>query len=196
MKKVLFISALVAGVVTGHAEPRCTGVSQEVNVSKSRGHRAHDPRSEDSRGSVLGKVIGTIGLGSDNRGDDGSKKAEKGDLAPLERMPPQVSRINPPLPSELRYLKELAKELSIPVSDLDTPSDIALAIKTRIKEAERQRIKNSERYGGEILSEESFEMVRSSIPIPSVEKVIVDYHNFIKKIAGKKFLIIEKSEVP
>lgn len=196
MKKILFIGVLVAGVVAGHPEPRCAVIPQEANVPKSRIHGARDSRSEDFRGGIWDNVKGSFGLGSGNRGDDGNWETENGELTPLERMPPQASRANPPPPSELRYLKELAKELSIPVPDLATPSEIAFAIKTRIKEAERRRIKNTERYGGEILSEESFEMVRSSIPIPSVEKIIVDYHKFIKKIAGKKIIVIEQAKEP
>ena len=196
MKKFLFISVLVADIVTGYAEQRCAYVPQEMNEPKSRIHGARETRIEDSRGGVLGWMKGAIGLGSDNLGDDGNKKAAQEDLTPLGRRPSQKPRSIPPPPSELRYLKELAKELSIPVSDLDTPSEIVFAIKTQINEAEKQRIKNSEQYGGETLSEESFEMVRSSIPIPSVEKVIIDYHNFIKKIAGKKLIVIEKTKEP
>ena len=87
MKKFLFISVLVADIVTGYAEQRCAYVPQEMNEPKSRIHGARETRIEDSRGGVLGWMKGAIGLGSDNLGDDGNKKAAQEDLTPLGRRP-------------------------------------------------------------------------------------------------------------
>ena len=87
---------------------------------------------------------------------------------------------------ETVYLKEIASVLSIPVSDKDTPGDIAFKIK--------QCIGNAERYRGEVLSDESFQKAKSSIRIPADAETFKAYHAFVKKIAGKRIMIFDDIE--
>lgn len=84
---------------------------------------------------------------------------------------------------ETVYLKEIASVLSIPVSDKDTPGDIAFKI--------RQRLENTERYRGDILSDESFTKAKSAIRISEDAETFTEYHTFIKKVAGKKMFVID-----
>ena len=80
------------------------------------------------------------------------------------------------------YLKEIASVLSIPVSDKDTPGDIAFKI--------RQRLENTERYRGAVLSDESFRKAKSAIRIPADAETFAEYHTFIKKVAGNRIIIV------
>ena len=84
---------------------------------------------------------------------------------------------------ETVYLKEIASVLSIPVSDKDTPGDIAFKI--------RQRLENTERYRGDILSDESFTKAKSALRISEDAETFTEYHTFIKKVAGKKMVVID-----
>lgn len=76
--------------------------------------------------------------------------------------------------------------LSIPVSKDDTPGDIAFKIK--------QCIGHAERYRGNVLSDESFEKAKSAIRIPADAETFVAYHKFIKKIDGKRIVLLECKE--
>ena len=78
---------------------------------------------------------------------------------------------------------EIASALSLPVSKDDTPGDIAYKIKERIDHAER--------YRGEVLSDESFELAKSAIGIRADAETFTQYHKFIREIAGKKYILIE-----
>ena len=91
------------------------------------------------------------------------------------------------LPSqELKCLKEIAAKLSITVPNDDSPDNIAFLIK--------QRLEKTERYRGSVLSEENARDVKSQILEQSDAETFADYHAFIKKIAGKRILILETDE--
>ena len=87
---------------------------------------------------------------------------------------------------ETVYLKEIASVLSIPVSDKDTSGDIAFKI--------RQRIENTEHYRGDVLSDESFAKAKSAIRIPADAETFAEYHMFVKKVSGKKIIMLNCEE--
>ena len=91
-----------------------------------------------------------------------------------------------PASQESTYLKEIASILSIPVSDKDTPGDIAFKI--------RRRIENTERYRGAVLSDESFRKAKSAIRIPADAETFAEYHAFIKKVAVKRIIVLDDNE--
>ena len=76
--------------------------------------------------------------------------------------------------------------LSIPVSKDDTPGDIAFKIK--------QCIVNAERYRGDVFSDESFGKAKSAIRIPADAETFAEYHKFIKKIAGRRIVLLDNNE--
>ena len=65
----------------------------------------------------------------------------------------------------------------------NTPDNIAFLIK--------QRLENTERYRGSVLSDESAADVKAQILEPSDSETFSDYHDFIKKINKKRILILE-----
>ena len=97
---------------------------------------------------------------------------------------PQISQQTPS--QETVYLKEIASVLSIPVSDKDTPGDIAFKI--------RQRLENTERYRGSVLSDESFAKAKSAIRIPADAETFAEYHAFIKKVVVKRIIVLGDNE--
>lgn len=99
---------------------------------------------------------------------------------------PAVQQQAVPSPSEPEYLKEIATILAIPVLVRDTPGDIAFKIK--------QRLGTAERYRGKVLADDAFEKAKSAIRIPSDAETFADYHVFIKKVAGKRILILNAQE--
>ena len=83
-------------------------------------------------------------------------------------------------------MKGIARKLSIQVSDDDTPGDLAFKISRRLDETTR--------YSGAVFSEDSFKMAKAAILLSSDAETFADYHAFIKKIAGKRILILETDE--
>lgn len=84
--------------------------------------------------------------------------------------------------SEAPYLKELAEWLSVPIPEHATPGEISSAI--------RQRISDTMRYSGEVLSDEAFEECRAAIPTTKDTETFEAYHAFIKKVVGKKVIVL------
>lgn len=114
----------------------------------------------------------------------GSDRPEKQILE--ESVEAQQQTSSPLSSSECIYLKEIASLLMIPVSENDTPGDIAWKIQSKLGQ--------STQYPGEILSDGSFEKAKWAIRIPADAETFEDYHTFIKKVAGKKILILEADE--
>ena len=88
-----------------------------------------------------------------------------------------------PAPSEAPYLKDLAAWLSVPIPKDATSGDIEFAIK--------QAISESVRYSDEVLTDEAVMECRDAIPTTKDTKTFEAYHAFIKKIAGKKIIILD-----
>ena len=90
----------------------------------------------------------------------------------------------PPAPSsELSYLREIARVLKLNEGPEKTPGDIAFDI--------RQYLGNRQKYKGDVLSAESFEMACSAIGIQKDQEIFKAYHAFISKIAGKTIIVLE-----
>lgn len=85
--------------------------------------------------------------------------------------------------TETIYLREIADILKISVSPEKTSGDIAFEI--------RQCLSNSITYKGPILSSEAFEKANVAIRITEDREIFKSYHEFINKIAGKRFIILE-----
>ena len=202
MKKTYFISALIAGaVVVGLSEPREVIIPNEKNTAvaaakddqTSRLVRTKEYVTREVKRewmNVKRKFEGTGQDDSPERRFEGTRRgAEKGMLQGSERMSPHIQRDQTsPMPSASEYLKGIASVLSIPVLKDDTPGDIAFKIK--------QCIGNAERYRGNVLSDESFEKAKSVIRISADAETFSEYHKFIKKIAGKKVIVIEQTQKP
>ena len=192
MKKSYFISALIVGViVVGLSESEGVIISNKTDTSGSA--------VQDGRISQLKKSMENIKRTWENmkrKPDDKEQEVSFGErhegahrgmtnnmLQGSEWMSPHEQRNQtPPAPPESEYLKEIASVLSIPVSKEDTPGDIAFKIK--------QCIGNAERYRGEVLSDESFELAKSAIGIPTDAETFKAYHAFIKKVIGKRIVIV------
>lgn len=100
----------------------------------------------------------------------------------------KAKRANPVQPSqntisELSYLREIAGVLKLNEGPEKTPGDIAFDI--------RQCLDNRQKYRGEVLSDDSFEMATSAIGIQKDQETFKAYHAFIRKIAGKTIIVLE-----
>lgn len=83
---------------------------------------------------------------------------------------------------EAPYLKELAEWLSVPIPENATPATMSFAI--------RQALSGTVRYSGEVLSDEAFEECRAAIPTTKDTAIFEAYHAFIKKIVGKRIIVL------
>lgn len=90
----------------------------------------------------------------------------------------------PPVPpnAEATYLREIATSLGLSPSADKTPGDIAFDIK--------QALNNSLRYRGDVLSD-TFEECKAAIPSSKDTETFEQYHDFIRKVAGKRVLILD-----
>ena len=180
MTKLFILSAFIAGIAVGQSEPRGVGSPQERDVSV--------PVVQDARKPLSGTTKQKWGGISPRKRDQaGHGRTEEDGLSVSERASPHVTHIQTlTTPSESEYLKEIATMLSIPVSKDDTPGDIAFKIK--------QCIGHAERYRGEVLSEESFAECCAAIPTIKDTETFKAYHAFIKKVEGKRIMILECKE--
>ena len=127
--------------------------------------------------------------GSKSVPSDGEK--ERGFRFRRPRLSPSPQPVEEPIPvsaesrtsPELGYLKEIAQALSIPVSSTDTPGDLSFKILNRLQRPES--------FNGVVLTDESFADVKDAIFSPSDKAIFEAYHDFIKKIAGKKIVILD-----
>ena len=181
MKKWFVLTALIAGIAVVQSEPRGIGSPQENDVPSPVVHGPRKPPPGDAKRTWGDKVLGIF---PGKRDKIGRRRTEDDGLSVSERASSHVTYIQTPTtPSESEYLMEIASALSLPVSKDDTPGDIAYKIKERIDHAER--------YRGEVLSDESFELAKSAIGIRADAETFTQYHKFIREIAGKKYILIE-----
>lgn len=152
--------------------------AQEYPFSPTKDAIEKTSHSEEdaTKRSFGGRIRERIHWG--RRTDDDSQ-TERDDL-PAET---QETAFSPPPQSESTHLKELAEWLSVPIPKDATPGDIAFAI--------RQALSDSTRYSGEVLSDEAFEECKAAIPTTKDTETFEAYHRFIKKVAGKKVIVIE-----
>ena len=94
----------------------------------------------------------------------------------------QTTQSNPPS-SEAVFLRDIATSLGMSPSPDKTPGDIALDIK--------QAVGNSQKYHGEVLSDSSFEECKAAMPTSKDAETFEQYHRFIRKVAGKRILILD-----
>ena len=87
---------------------------------------------------------------------------------------------------EASYLREIAAALGLSPSSDKTPGDIALDIE--------QVLKNSQAYKGDVFSDETFKECKAAIPTAKDTAIFEAYQAFIKKVAGKRILILESKE--
>lgn len=97
--------------------------------------------------------------------------------------PPPTTQTKPGA-SESYYLREIAASLGLSPSLDKTPGDIAFDLK--------QALGNSLKYRDDILSDEAFQDCKAAIPTTKDTATFEAYHVFIKKIAGKRILVLDK----
>lgn len=122
-----------------------------------------------------------------------SGENERGFRLRLPRLTPVSQPVEEPTPTiadsrpspELGYLKEIAQSLSIPVPPTDTSGDLSFKILNRLQ--------RQEQFNGTVLTDESFADVKDAILSSKDKEAFAAYHAFIKKIAGKKVVIIDSS---
>ena len=196
MKKRCFISALiVCVVVAGLSQSRGIVISNETETSGRAVKDDRMSRLEKARANVR-QTLENMKRKLDDKEQEGplgkryegARSGTKDNVSQgPEWTPPHSQRAQtPPALPESEYLKEIASVLSVQVSKDDTPGDIAFKIK--------QCLGNAECYRGEVLSDESFELARSAIGVTADAETFAQYHKFIKKVAGRKVLIIISKE--
>ena len=92
----------------------------------------------------------------------------------------------PPPPTESVYLRQIATSLGLPPSSDKTPGDIAFDIS--------QVLDNTQRYKGDVLTDQSYDECKAAIPTSKDTEIFEAYHAFIKKVAGKRIVILECKE--
>lgn len=178
------ILSVVCVVVVAWAAPQRTNVIQKQDVAVDCDTRK--PMSEDRSRTIGDRMRRFLAPRRGEQGEDSENGIGKYGVTENALPNPVPQTFQQPASQESAYLKEIASVLSIPVSDKDTPGDIAFKI--------RRRIENTERYRGTVLSDESFRKAKSAIRIPADEETFVEYHKFIKKIEGKNLLICDESK--
>lgn len=91
---------------------------------------------------------------------------------------------SPPPSSEAVYLREIAGNLGLTPSPDKTPGDIAFDIK--------QALGTSLKYRDDTLSDEAFDECKADISTSKDRETFEQYHRFIKKVAGKRILVLDK----
>ena len=91
-----------------------------------------------------------------------------------------------PIVSESVYLREIAASLGLSPSSDKTPGDIAFDI--------GQVLNNTQRYKGGVLNDQVFDECKAAIPTTKDTETFEAYHVFIKKIAGKRIVILDCKE--
>ena len=86
-----------------------------------------------------------------------------------------------PIVSESVYLREIAASLGLSPS-----SDIAFDI--------GQVLNSVQRYKGGVLSDQSFDECKAAIPTSKDTEIFEAYHAFIKKINGKRLIVLDSEK--
>lgn len=152
--------------------------AQEYPFSPAKDAIEKTSRSEEDapKRSFGGRIRERIHRG---RQPDDDSQTERDDL-PAKT---QETSFSPPPQSESTYLKELAEWLSVPIPKDATPGDIYFSI--------RQVLSDSTRYPGEVLSDEAFKECKAAIPTTKDTETFEAYHAFIKKVEGKRILVLD-----
>ncbi len=174
--KAKFFFACCAAVVSSVLLVGITP-AQEFPFSPAKDAIEKASRSEEDapKRSFGGRIRERIQRG---RQTDDDSQTERDDLSAET----QETSFSPPPQSESTYLKELAEWLSVPIPKDATPGDIAFAI--------RQALSETTRYSGEVLSDEAFEECKAAIPTTKDTETFAAYHRFIKKVAGKRVVVL------
>lgn len=162
-------AVLLCGIAPAQSEP--------VSPANDMADKAMRDGNEAPRRSIGESIRGRVR--SWKHRTDGDSQMEQNDL------PDEPQEITPPPPpqSEAPFLKELAEWLSVPIPENATPGDIAFAIRHALSD-------NTTRYSGEVLSAEAFEECRAAIPTTKDRTIFDAYHKFIKKVAGKRIVVL------
>ena len=91
-----------------------------------------------------------------------------------------------PVVPESVYLREIAASLGLSPSSDKTPGDIAFDI--------GQVLNSVQRYKGGVLSDQSFDECKAAIPTSKDTEIFEAYHAFIKKINGKRLVILDSED--
>lgn len=91
-----------------------------------------------------------------------------------------------PVVSESVYLREIAASLGLSPSSDKTPGDIAFDI--------GQVLDSVQRYRGGVLTDQSFTECKAAIPTSKDTEIFEAYHTFIKKIAGKRIIVVSAND--
>lgn len=91
-----------------------------------------------------------------------------------------------PIVSESVYLREIAASLGLSPSSDKTPGDIAFDI--------GQVLNSVQRYKGGVLSDQSFDECKAAIPTSKDTEIFEAYHAFIKKINGKRLIVLDSEK--
>ncbi|MBQ6923072.1 MAG: hypothetical protein IJQ73_00385 [Kiritimatiellae bacterium] len=112
--------------------------------------------------------------GCETLGPRGRRSVNPGPIPPTQSTPSS---------SEATYLREIATSLGLSPSPDKTPGIIAFDIK--------QALGKSLKYHDDILSDVAFQECKAAIPTTKDTEIFEAYHRFIKKIAGKRILVLD-----
>ena len=115
-------------------------------------------------------------VGCDSLFERRGAQLRRGDRRPYGESPQQFS-------SEATFLLDIAKRLGIEESPGRKPDEIAFDIE--------QRLNQSIKYRGGVMSSKSFGNVKDAILNSEDQEKFQAYHDFIHKVDGKRILIIE-----
>ena len=160
----MIAAILLGGIATAQQESDLTSVSSLRVPESFRSETRYRSLSETFRG-----------IGSRLRRHEEEESAK-------ERQEPPTALPSPQ--SEASYLQELAEWLSVPIPENATSGDISFAIK--------QALSETTRYSGAVLSDEAFDECRAAIPTTKDTEIFEAYHAFVKKVAGKKLVLVEE----
>ena len=111
----------------------------------------------------------------------------RADIFGNSRNPQPIPQQKPdPVVSESVYLREIATSLGLAPSSDKTPGDIAFDI--------NQVLNNTQRYKGGVLTDQAFDEYKAAIPTSNDTEIFGAYHAFIKKVVGKRIVILERKE--
>lgn len=106
----------------------------------------------------------------------GGNKIHSGDNGKGDQVPAH--------PVEDVYLREIAVTLGFTPQPGQMPGDIARVI--------QQKLDNSEEYHGDVFTVDSFRECKAAISTTKDKATFEAYHAFIKKIEGKKVVILNQ----
>ena len=156
---------LLGGIVSAQEKPRSR--PKDATGKIVQGDEASPKRSVGE--SIRGRIQDW------RQRKSGDSQTEQDDLP----APPQ----NPLAPQlEAPFLRDLAAWLSVPIPENAPPGDISFAI--------QQALAIIPPYSGEVFSDESFKKYKAAFLTKRDAETFEAYHAFLKKVAGKKVILI------